>query len=114
MTAASSSLSSAAAMTSSATIFDNVAAILRERYYDKLFREEKLPALIDKYRPAPGAPSNLKAERLAAERFLAQVPASHLGLLSEASFQYLAAELIGQPQPTFGFQAARIQEDYFT
>jgi len=37
------------------SIFDNVAAVLRERYYDKKFREEQLPALIEKYRPARDA-----------------------------------------------------------
>jgi C-terminal processing protease CtpA/Prc len=96
------------------TIFYNVAAILRERYYDKKFREEQLPALITKYRPAAGARSDLAAQRTAAENLLAHVPASHLGLLSEASYRYLVAELAGQPQPTIGFQLVRIEDKYFT
>ena len=29
------------------TIFDRVAAVLGERYYDRQFREERLPALIE-------------------------------------------------------------------
>jgi C-terminal processing protease CtpA/Prc len=99
---------------SSHTIFDNVAAILRDRYYDKKFREEKLPGLIEKYRPALDAASDLDSQRAAAERLLAQVPASHLGLLSEESFHYLIAELSGQARPTFGFQVVRLGDDYFT
>lgn len=114
MTLATSELSPAAAPAATPTVFDNVAAILRERYYDKKFREEQLPALIEKYRPAVGTPSDLNGQRLSAERLLAQVPASHLGLLSEESFRYLVAELSGQSQPTFGFQAVRINDEYFT
>jgi C-terminal processing protease CtpA/Prc len=96
------------------TIFDRVAAVLRERYYDRKFREEQLPALIEKYRPPAGSPADLSAQRTAAEKLLAHVPASHLGLLSEESYRYLLAELSGQPQPSFGFQTVRIKNDYFT
>jgi carboxyl-terminal processing protease len=95
-------------------IFDNVAALLRERFFDKKFRDEQLPGLIDKYRPRPGSPSDLSAQRTAAENLLAHVPASHLGLLSDASYHYLIAELAGQPQPTLGFQLVRIDGSYFT
>ncbi|HKP92952.1 MAG TPA: S41 family peptidase [Chthoniobacterales bacterium] len=99
---------------SPSTVFDNVAAILRDRYYDKKFRDEQLPSLIEKYRPAAGSPSDLNSQRTVAGKLLAQVPASHLGLLSEESFQYLVAELSGQEQPTFGFQVVRMQDEYFT
>src|ERR1044072_910659 len=100
MTLAASTASSSAPVAPAAapTVFDHVAAVLRERYYDKNFRDEKLPVLIEKYRPAPGSPSDLNAQRRDAEKLLAQVPASHLGLLSEESFHYLIAELSGQPQ----------------
>src|SRR2546423_4654014 len=96
------------------TMSDSVAAGLRERYYDKKFREEQLPALILKYRPAAGAAADLKAQRAVAEKLLAHVPASHLGLFSEESFRYLIAELGGQPQPSFGFQLVRIADEFFT
>lgn len=115
MTSAASALSSSAsASPSDATIFDRVAAILRERYYDKRFRGEKLPALIQKCRPAPDSPAELSAQRAAAEKLLAEVPASHLGLLSEESFHYLIGELGGQTRPTFGFQVVQIGAGYFT
>jgi C-terminal processing protease CtpA/Prc len=114
MTAVSSLAASSAVLAAKPAIFDNVSAILRERYYDKKFREEQLPALIEKYRPAAGSPSDLKAQRLAAEKLLSHVPASHLGLLSEESYRYLVAELTGQPQPTFGFQVVRLKDEYFT
>jgi carboxyl-terminal processing protease len=97
-----------------ATIYENVAAILRERYYDRSFREKQLPALIEKYRPALAVSSGLSGQRVAADRLLSQVPASHLGLLSDESYRYLIAELTGQPQPTFGFQLVRIKDEYFT
>jgi carboxyl-terminal processing protease len=116
MIAATSSLaaSSSPASENPPTIFDNVAAILRECYYDKKFREEELPRLIEQLRPGPDSPSDLKSQRRAAEKLLARVPASHLGLLSESSFHYLVGELAGQPQPTFGFQVVRIGDNYFT
>lgn len=105
---------SSAVFAANPALFDNVSAILRERYYDKKFREEQLPALIEKYRPAAGSPSDLRAQRLAAETLLSHVPASHLGLLSEESYRYLVGELTGQPRPTFGFQVVRIKGEYFT
>ena len=114
MIIAASALSAPPPATATPTIFDNVSAILRERYYDRKFREEKLPALIKKYRPAAGSSSDVGAQRLAAETLLQHVPASHLGLLSEESYSYLVAELTGQPRPTFGFQAVRIEDEYFT
>ncbi|MEY2573614.1 MAG: carboxyl-terminal processing protease [Verrucomicrobiota bacterium] len=108
------SCSAAVAPAAAPTIFDNVAAILRERFYDKKFREEQLPALIEKYRPSVGSPPDVNAQRTAAENLLAHVPASHLGLLSDASYRYLIAELSGQPQPGLGFQLVRIEAAYFT
>jgi carboxyl-terminal processing protease len=96
------------------TIFDNVAAILRDRYYDKTLREERLPTLIEKYRPAAESAADLKSQRSAAEKLLAHVPASHLGLLSEESFHYLVGELSGQPRPTLGFQLLRLEDGYFS
>jgi carboxyl-terminal processing protease len=115
LTATSSfAASPSAARPNPPTIFDNVAAILRDRYYDKKFREGQLPGLIEKFRPAPDSPIDLKSQRTAAEKLLAQVPASHLGLLSESSFHYLVGELSGQPRPTFGFQVVRIESDSYT
>jgi carboxyl-terminal processing protease len=115
MTITASVLSAPAATpAASPTIFDNVSAILGERYYDKKFRDEQLSALIEKYRPASDAPSNLNAQRAAAERLLAHIPASHLGLLSEESFHYLVGELGGESQPTFGFQLLRLGDEFFT
>lgn len=114
MTIATSALPTPAKNAAVVTIFDNVVAILRERYYDRQFREEQLPGLIEKYRPLAGTASDLNAQRVAAEKLLAEVPASHLGLLSEESFRYLVAELTGQPQPTFGFQGVRLKDEYFT
>src|SRR3982750_326265 len=114
MTAASALTASPSSSPALSTIFDNVAAVLRERYYNKKFREEQLPALIRKYRPAPEAGADLKAQRAAAEKLLAHIPASHLGLFSEESFRYLIAELGGQPQPSFGFQLVRIADEFFT
>src|SRR5207249_1594178 len=96
------------------TLYDNVAALLRERYYDKKFRETQLPTLIEKYRRGAGASSDVNAQRTAAEGLLSHIPASHLGLFSEESYRYLVNELTGQPQPTFGFQVVRIKDEYFT
>jgi C-terminal processing protease CtpA/Prc len=104
----------AAAPATGPAIFDQVAAILRERYYDAKFRDEKLPELIETLRPPADAPRDLGSQRRAAEKLLARIPASHLGLLSQESYQYLVAELTGQAQPTLGFHALRIGDQYFT
>lgn len=98
----------------SPALYDNVAALLRERYYDKKFREEQLPVLIEKYRPVAGGSPDLNAQRSATEKLLSHIPASHLGLFSEESYRYLVNELTGNPQPTFGFQLVRIKDGYFT
>jgi C-terminal processing protease CtpA/Prc len=95
-----------------AGLYDRVAAVLRDRYYDKTFRENKLPHLVKEYRPNSSA--DVKTQREAAEKLLAHVPASHLGLLSEESQRYLIDELMGRPRPTFGFQLVRLEDKYFS
>lgn len=94
-------------------LFERAVSILRERYYDKDFREQKLPEIAAKLRPpSTDAPSAMQRQSL--HELLSQVPASHLGLLSEASFNYLIAELAGEARPTFGFHALRLGQDYFS
>jgi carboxyl-terminal processing protease len=95
-------------------LFDNVLSVLRERYYDKAFREHDLDRIAADVRPEPASAGTLDAQRQCAEKLLSRIPASHLGLLSESSYQYLVHELTGQPQPTFGFHAVRIGTEYFT
>ena len=113
MITVSSLAARSAVLAAKPAIFDNVSAILRERYYDKKFREVQLPALIERYRPAAGSPSDLKARRLAAENSSPMFPPR-----TSACFRKrlpLPRRGTGrQPQPTFGFQAVRIKDEYFT
>jgi carboxyl-terminal processing protease len=95
-------------------IYDSAASILRERYYDHAFRETKLVELVQEYRPPAGEERNVAAQRDALTRLLSHIPTSHLGVLSEASLNYLLAELSGQKRPTVGLHAVGIEHDYFT
>ena len=94
-------------------LYDNVSAVLRERYYDRTFREKELDPLVARYRPAASA-TELPAQRGAVEKLLAHIPASHLALLSQASQHYLLDELAGKIRPTFGFQLLRLGDRYFS
>lgn len=92
------------------TLFDNVAEVLRSRYYDETFRNERLPQLLAALRPDQ---TTIESQRDAVQNLLAAIPASHLALLSQASFDRLMAELAGTKLPTLGFDLTRIGDDYF-
>ena len=96
------------------TLYDQAVAILRERYFDREFRETRLPALAERYRAEAAAAPDRDARRDCLARLLSHVPASHLGVLSEESFAYLIAELAGEKRPTFGLLALRHGDDHFT
>ncbi len=96
------------------SLYDQAVAVLRTRYFDQTFRETKLPELAARYRADALAAKDLNAQRDALSQLLSHIPASHLGVLSEESFNYLVGELTGVQRPTFGFHALRLGREYFT
>jgi carboxyl-terminal processing protease len=88
----------------SGPLFDNVVAVLGERYFDQEFRIAKLPALVDRYRARAAGTATLAEQRQIVHEMLGEVPASHLGLLSRKAFDAVIADLRGDAYPTPGFQ----------
>lgn len=94
-------------------LFDNVAAMLQERYVDEEFRRVKLPALIERFRPRAARAATLQEQRQVVHEMLGGIPASHLGLLSSAAFDAVIADLQGRPYPTVGFQLVGFADGYY-
>jgi carboxyl-terminal processing protease len=88
----------------SGPLFDNVIAVLGERYFDEEFRTTALPALTARYRLRAERASTIAAQRQVVHDLLSEVPASHLGLLSRKAFDAVIGDLRGDPYPTPGFQ----------
>ena len=67
------------------TLFENVVKVLSERYVDRKFREEQLPAIVERYRERARESVMLQDLRQVVHDLLSHIPASHLGLLSKAT-----------------------------
>lgn len=93
-------------------LLDNVVEVLVNRYYDRELRED-LPELARPYLERFSRASSPREERAVVHEFLAQIPVSHLGLVSEDAHDSLWAELRGDDQWTYGFQLARLEEGWF-
>ena len=85
-------------------LFEDVVAALEDRYYDADFRETELPRFVEQYRPLARATEGLTEQREVTHAFLSNIPATHLGLLSKASFQQIFNHLRNRPFPTVGFE----------
>ncbi len=94
----------AAAETVDQTLFDNVATTLSERYFDEAFRRNELPALVYLYRERAALAVSFEGEREVVQEFLANIPASHLALISNASLERIMDELARRSTPSFGFE----------
>lgn len=93
-----------AAETEDQTLFENVVKALSERYYDESFRRNMLPELVNLYRERAARATNFEQHREVVQEFLANIPASHLGLVSAASRKLMMNELAGRSAPSFGFE----------
>ena len=105
---------SLSAATNESSLYDRAVAILRERYFDKEFRENKLDELARRYRACAAEAKNVDGQRDCLTKLLSHLPASHLCVLSQESFKYLMGELSGEKRPTFGLLGLRVGDDYFT
>ena len=96
-----------------AALFDRVADVLRERFYDRAFRTGTLPALIEEYRPAAAAAADRDEQRGVVHAFLGRFPASHLALYSRHTHARLEAELTGKALPTLGCELLALDGRFY-
>lgn len=86
------------------SLFENVARVLSERYFDDTFRENELPALIERYRPRVARASSFDEERAEVQRFLSNIPSTHTALISSDEFEQMRLELEGKSVPMLGLE----------
>ena len=96
----------------SGDLLRRVAAVLSDRYYDEDFRE-RIDELAAPFILRAADAGSLAEERAVVDEFLAQVPVSHLGLLSERAYRSMFAELQREERWMYGFQLARLPEGWF-
>jgi C-terminal processing protease CtpA/Prc len=113
MVATAMALAMAAPAAARGDLFDNTARILSDQYFDRDFRRDTLPGLIEKYRPAADAADSRAAERLIVHEFLSEIPASHLAIISTDEHRAMFNELNNAPQPTFGFELVHLEDGFF-
>lgn len=89
----------------SGTLFENVVAMLRERFVDEEFRKKQLPELAEKFRARAAAAATLAEQRQVVHELLSHIPSSHLGLLSTYAHRAMMSDLLQVVYPSFGFQA---------
>jgi carboxyl-terminal processing protease len=97
----------------SGTLFENVASIMKSKYYDQTFRSEKLPKLVSDYSERATKAQSLAEQRALVHEFLSKIPASHLGLLSRRTFQTFTYDLMGRSYPTVGFQLVNLRGKFY-
>lgn len=89
-------------------LFERVVEVLEERFYDAVFRRSVLPGLVDRHRIRAQDACSLAEQRAVTFELLREIPASHLTLLSGASYRRLLDELWSRPVPTLGFELAEV------
>lgn len=94
-------------------LFDRVVETLRAKFFDKDWREHELPGLAQRFADRAHAAKSLDQQRRITQELLANVPASHLALLSAEDTDRIWAELGGRPEPTFGFELIEYDGKYF-
>jgi carboxyl-terminal processing protease len=95
-------------------LFENVVAVLRERYFDVEFRENVLPGLAERYRARARATVTLAEQRQVTHEFLSNIPSSHTCLLSAASHARMGADLNGDRSPTLGFDLTELDGKHYS
>jgi C-terminal processing protease CtpA/Prc len=94
-------------------LFKRVSRTLLRSYYDREFRREQLPSLVEVYRPVAAASTDLEDERIVVDSFLSHVPASHLALYEDRVYQHMTAELGNKRRPQFGFEFEQRGGEFF-
>lgn len=88
----------------SGSLYENVVRALETGYFDKDFRENQLPEIVERYRQRAYDAKTLHEQREVVQAMLSNIPASHMGLLSISSRDRLMGELQNVIAPTFGFE----------
>lgn len=96
----------------SGDLFRRVTEVLSERYYDEEFRP-RIDELAAAYLERAEAAGSLSEERAVVGEFLARVPVSHLGLISERAYASLFSELQREERWMYGFQLVRLPQGWF-
>ena len=73
----------------SKSIFENVVRQLETRYYDKDFRNNRLPQIVEQFRPLADKAETVSEQRQVTFDLLSRIPASHLGLFSKSAYDRL-------------------------
>lgn len=94
-------------------LFDRVVDALEDSYYDRTFRERKLPALAERHAPAARGARTLAQECEVVRELLAEIPVSHLALYSAATHRTLMDALAGRRRPTLGMQLVELEGGFF-
>lgn len=95
------------------SLYDNVVEQLSTRYVDEDFRENKLPELVERYRPLAEAAETLEEAREATHALLRNIPATHLGLFSRTSYDRLMGELRNRSGPCLGFEVLDLDGKFY-
>jgi len=106
-------LASQQQLIATASLFERVAEQLAQRYLDRAFCRQQLPALVERYRSAAVAARGGAGERAVVRSMLAEIPASHLALLSRRTRRWLDAEILGQRTPMLGCSLVCIDGRFF-
>ena len=67
----------------SGSLYENVVRALEEGYFDKDFRKNELPDIVERYRRQAYDARTLREQREVVQAMLSNIPASHMGLLSK-------------------------------
>jgi tricorn protease len=94
-------------------MFDSAFVVLQSHFYDTTFVHARLKALREEFRPVAVSAASDTAELDVIRRFLSQIPASHLALLSTDEYEDLAYDLAGKRHLTLGMQLIRVDRRYF-
>ena len=96
------------------SVFENAVSALKKNFVHREFRDEKLPAIVKRYRDRAERAVTLKEQRQVVHDMLSEIPASHMGVLSKSTFDHLIGELMNKRQPTFGFELKELDGKHFS
>lgn len=94
-------------------LFGRVYDTLHKRYYDRSFRESRLPEIAARFREQAATAESIEAEREIVHRFLEEVPASHLQIISSRAHRSMFKALMNESELMWGFELIELDGAYF-